>query len=182
MFNKKQILLSTWESASTRGRFWPAFSVNGSGSTMFTQRMSSWQIKWSQVERLGELHTGLWCRPQHVTLIIVSSTQISSTDSRVHISEKTLSFLNGEFEVEPAFGEKREEALRIAGLKTYFITKVLKPVSACWSCTNFHRCAKLSSPKLFLSQGEKEELFIHWCLFIFDSQTLFRIRLYSPAT
>jgi hypothetical protein len=37
--------------------------------------------------------------------------------------------LNGEFEVEPAYGEKREEALRIAGLKTYFITKVLKPVS-----------------------------------------------------
>jgi adenylate cyclase 3 len=36
--------------------------------------------------------------------------------------------LNGEFEVEPAYGEKREEALRIAGLKTYFISKVLKPV------------------------------------------------------
>lgn len=53
------------------------------------------------------------------------------TDSRVHISEKTLSFLHGEFEVEPAFGEKREEALRIAGLKTYFITKVLKPVRDC---------------------------------------------------
>lgn len=52
-------------------------------------------------------------------------------NSRVHISEKTLSFLHGEFEVEPAFGEKREESLRIAGLKTYFITKVLKPVSLC---------------------------------------------------
>jgi adenylate cyclase 3 len=49
--------------------------------------------------------------------------------SRVHLSEKTLGFLNGEFEVEPAFGEKREELLRIAGLKTYFIIKVLKPVS-----------------------------------------------------
>lgn len=49
--------------------------------------------------------------------------------SRVHISEKTLSFMNGEFEIEPAFGEKREESLRIAGLKTYFIKKVLKPVS-----------------------------------------------------
>lgn len=48
--------------------------------------------------------------------------------SRVHISEKTYGFLNGEFEVEPGFGEKREESLRIAGLKTYFITKVLKPV------------------------------------------------------
>lgn len=48
---------------------------------------------------------------------------------RVHISERTLQCLNGEFEVEPAFGEKREETLRIAGLKTYFIKKVLKPVS-----------------------------------------------------
>lgn len=47
----------------------------------------------------------------------------------MHISEKTLSFLNGEFEVEPAYGEKREEALRMAGIKTYFIVKVLKPVS-----------------------------------------------------
>lgn len=47
---------------------------------------------------------------------------------RVHISEKTYGFLNGEFEVEPGFGERREESLRIAGLKTYFITKVLKPV------------------------------------------------------
>lgn len=37
--------------------------------------------------------------------------------------------MSGEFEVEPAFGEKREEALRIAGLKTYFIKKVLIPVS-----------------------------------------------------
>lgn len=53
------------------------------------------------------------------------------TYRRVHISEKTLGFLHGEFEVEPAFGEKREEALRIAGLKTYFITKVLKPVRSC---------------------------------------------------
>lgn len=47
---------------------------------------------------------------------------------RVHISDRTLAFLNGEFEVEPAQGERREEALRIAGLKTYFITKVLQPV------------------------------------------------------
>lgn len=47
----------------------------------------------------------------------------------MHISEKTLSFLNGEFEVEPGDGSSREEAIKIAGLKTYFIVKVLKPVS-----------------------------------------------------
>lgn len=43
---------------------------------------------------------------------------------RVHISEKTLGFLNDNFEVEPAHGEKREEILRSAGLKTYFIVKI----------------------------------------------------------
>lgn len=48
---------------------------------------------------------------------------------RVHISNKTLQYIGGEFEVEPAYGEKREDALRAAGLKTYFISKVLCPVS-----------------------------------------------------
>lgn len=46
---------------------------------------------------------------------------------RVHISNATLSFLNGEFEVEPAYGERREEALQKAGLVTYFIVRALKP-------------------------------------------------------
>jgi adenylate cyclase 3 len=50
-------------------------------------------------------------------------------NSRVHVSDKTLSFLNDEFEVEPAYGERREEILRIAGIKTYFICRVIKPVS-----------------------------------------------------
>jgi len=52
---------------------------------------------------------------------------------RVHISEKTLSYLNGEFEVEPGLGEKREEALRMAGIKTFFIVKALKPVSTAYT-------------------------------------------------
>lgn len=30
--------------------------------------------------------------------------------------------------MEPGFGEKREEALRLAGIKTFFIVKALKPV------------------------------------------------------
>lgn len=47
---------------------------------------------------------------------------------RVHISEKTLSFLNGEFEVEPGYGERREEALKMASIKTFFIIKTIKPV------------------------------------------------------
>lgn len=65
-------------------------------------------------------------------------------NSRVHLSEKTLSFLNGEFEVEPAFGEKREEALRIAGLKTYFISKVLKPVSQINVHSYFSQCLRVN--------------------------------------
>ncbi|KAH8286818.1 hypothetical protein KR044_003960 [Drosophila immigrans] len=61
---------------------------------------------------------------------LANKMESSGKAGRVHISDKTLNFLNGEFEVEPAFGEKREELLRIAGLKTYFITKVVKPFSS----------------------------------------------------
>lgn len=56
-------------------------------------------------------------------------TMLSFIYRRVHISATTYSYLNGEFEVEPGYGEKRDESLRIAGLKTYFIVRVLKPVS-----------------------------------------------------
>lgn len=69
---------------------------------------------------------------KETSLSLVQRRAINSFRSirrRVHISEKTLQCLSGEFEVEPAYGEKREEALRIAGLKTYFIKKVLKHVS-----------------------------------------------------
>ncbi|KAG1656654.1 Adenylate cyclase type 3 [Nymphon striatum] len=71
-----------------------------------------------------------------VTLVYVSSSttleecgqlQQSRESRRVHISEKTLSFMNGEFEVCPGDGETREEAIRLAGIKTYLIVKVLKP-------------------------------------------------------
>ncbi|XP_022208137.1 adenylate cyclase type 3 isoform X2 [Drosophila obscura] len=58
---------------------------------------------------------------------LANKMESSGKAGRVHISDKTLAFLNGEFEVEPAFGEKREELLRIAGLKTYFITKFASP-------------------------------------------------------
>ncbi|XP_065080499.1 adenylate cyclase type 3 isoform X2 [Ochlerotatus camptorhynchus] len=73
---------------------------------------------------------------------LANKMESSGKPGRVHLSEKTLSFLNGEFEVEPAFGEKREEALRIAGLKTYFITKVLKPF-----CQAEHRMNGSADPK-----------------------------------
>ncbi|XP_054157897.1 adenylate cyclase type 3-like [Oppia nitens] len=46
---------------------------------------------------------------------------------RVHISEKTLSFLNGEFEVEDGDGASRDENLRMAAIKTYLIVRVIKP-------------------------------------------------------
>ncbi|KAL3280646.1 hypothetical protein HHI36_003882 [Cryptolaemus montrouzieri] len=58
---------------------------------------------------------------------LANKMESSGMAGRVHISATTLSFLSGEFEVEPGYGEKREEALRIAGLKTYFIVSVLKP-------------------------------------------------------
>ncbi|XP_057663021.1 adenylate cyclase type 3 [Diorhabda carinulata] len=58
---------------------------------------------------------------------LANKMESSGLAGRVHISDKTLSFLNGEFEVEPGYGEKRDESLRAAGLKTYFIVKVNKP-------------------------------------------------------
>lgn len=58
---------------------------------------------------------------------LANKMESSGMAGRVHISATTLSFLTDEFEVEPGYGEKREEALRIAGLKTYFIVRVLKP-------------------------------------------------------
>ncbi|CAG9862876.1 unnamed protein product, partial [Phyllotreta striolata] len=58
---------------------------------------------------------------------LANKMESSGLAGRVHISDATLSFLNGEFEVEPGYGEKRDESLRIAGLKTYFIVKVLVP-------------------------------------------------------
>lgn len=58
---------------------------------------------------------------------LANKMESSGAAGRVHISETTLGFLNGNFEVEPAYGEKREEALRLAGLRTYFITRALVP-------------------------------------------------------
>ncbi|XP_076348180.1 adenylate cyclase type 3-like [Tachypleus tridentatus] len=49
---------------------------------------------------------------------------------RVHISERTLSFLNDEFEVIRGDGASREEAIKLAGIKTYLIVGVLKPYPA----------------------------------------------------
>lgn len=46
---------------------------------------------------------------------------------RVHISQSTLKYLNGEFEVCEGDGASREEAIRLAGIRTYFIVRVLKP-------------------------------------------------------
>ncbi|RLU19233.1 hypothetical protein DMN91_007790 [Ooceraea biroi] len=58
---------------------------------------------------------------------LANKMESSGRAGRVHISNATLSFLNGEFEVEPAHGENREEALQKAGLVTYFIVRALKP-------------------------------------------------------
>ncbi|CAL7944018.1 unnamed protein product [Xylocopa violacea] len=58
---------------------------------------------------------------------LANKMESSGRAGRVHISNATLSFLNGEFEVEPAHGEDREEALQKAGIVTYFIVRALKP-------------------------------------------------------
>ncbi|CAD1474346.1 unnamed protein product, partial [Heterotrigona itama] len=58
---------------------------------------------------------------------LANKMESSGMAGRVHISNATLSFLNGEFEVETAHGEEREEALQKAGIVTYFIVRALKP-------------------------------------------------------
>ncbi|XP_068201359.1 adenylate cyclase type 3 [Palaemon carinicauda] len=60
-------------------------------------------------------------------VVLANKMESSGKPGRVHISNKTLQYIGEEFEVEPAYGEKREDALRAAGLKTYFISKVLMP-------------------------------------------------------
>ncbi|XP_037977179.2 adenylate cyclase type 3 [Plutella xylostella] len=58
---------------------------------------------------------------------LANKMESSGKAGRVHVSEVTLGYLNDDFEVEPAHGERREEMLRQAGIKTYFIVRVLKP-------------------------------------------------------
>ncbi|XP_035702873.1 adenylate cyclase type 3 [Folsomia candida] len=58
---------------------------------------------------------------------LANKMESSGRPGRVHISNKTLEFLNGQFEVEPGDGDAQEEKLRMAGIKTFFITKVLVP-------------------------------------------------------
>ncbi|KAK3922440.1 Adenylate cyclase type 3, partial [Frankliniella fusca] len=58
---------------------------------------------------------------------LANKMESSGMAGRVHISNKTLGFLDGAFETERAYGEKREEMLRAANITTYFITKTLKP-------------------------------------------------------
>ncbi|KAG8192965.1 hypothetical protein JTE90_028087 [Oedothorax gibbosus] len=60
-------------------------------------------------------------------VVLANKMESAGLPGRVHISEKTLGFLKGEFEVTAGEGMTREEALRSAGLETYFIVKVLKP-------------------------------------------------------
>lgn len=60
---------------------------------------------------------------------LANKMESSGMPGRVHISDATLRFLNDEFEVSPADGAAKEEALRLANIQTYFIDRVKKPVS-----------------------------------------------------
>lgn len=60
---------------------------------------------------------------------LANKMESSGLPGRVHISDATLKFLNGEFELTNGDGASREEALRLANIKTYLIVRVLKPVS-----------------------------------------------------
>lgn len=80
---------------------------------------------------------------------LANKMESSGLPGRVHISNATLRFLNDEFEVTEGHGASREEALRLANIKTYFIDRVKKPVSdlieagCCCCCCRF--CFRLPS-------------------------------------
>lgn len=50
--------------------------------------------------------------------------------SRVHISENTADFLSGQFQLEPGDGGSREEAIKMAGIQTFFVKSVVTAVSS----------------------------------------------------
>ncbi|CAG0894771.1 unnamed protein product [Darwinula stevensoni] len=60
-------------------------------------------------------------------VILANKMESAGMPGRVHVSNVTLATLGDAFEVEAAWAEKREEALRLAGLKTYFIVRILIP-------------------------------------------------------
>jgi len=62
---------------------------------------------------------------------------------RVHISATTASFLKGEFELEPGDGESREEGIKRAGIKTFLIKSVVKPVSIMYTLKPHIFCENL---------------------------------------
>ncbi len=69
----------------------------------------------------------MWCNNTIIYLRLCVSVS-SMCCSRVHISHVTASYLNGEFELEPGEGEMRDDGIRSAGIKTYLIKSVNKPV------------------------------------------------------
>ncbi|XP_043551154.1 adenylate cyclase type 3 [Chiloscyllium plagiosum] len=60
-------------------------------------------------------------RDDHAACSIHMGLAMVDAISRVHISESTCNCLNGEFELEPGEGEKRNEYLREKGITTYLV-------------------------------------------------------------
>lgn len=100
---------------------------------VFLNEPSSWRIRTLILKRSNELgflkgkklpndH-----RPSH-TCDLCSRT-FNWQCTFIYIRQATLKFLHDEFEVTNADGASREEAIRLAGIKTFFIVKVIKPVS-----------------------------------------------------
>lgn len=54
---------------------------------------------------------------------MLSTSKISISDSRVHISEATLKCLNDAYEVEPGNGGSRDNHLKMLNVKTYLIKR-----------------------------------------------------------
>ncbi|KAL7636331.1 UNVERIFIED_CONTAM: hypothetical protein RMT77_013090 [Armadillidium vulgare] len=89
-------------------------------------------------------------------VFLANKMESSGKSGRVHISNTTLQYLDNNFEYEPAYGEKREDALRAACLKTYFISKVNVPHKPRPSLGMIKNGAKTQNSSSQPSQPSKE--------------------------
>ncbi|XP_014672748.1 PREDICTED: adenylate cyclase type 3-like [Priapulus caudatus] len=63
-------------------------------------------------------------------VIFANKMESGGIGGRVHVSDSTCTFLNGEFQLEDGYGEIRDESIKNAGVRTYLISSVIKPPKA----------------------------------------------------
>ena len=157
-----------WLQEYIRVAFWLVYLVNDNGNLMFIVVMLNWLIKWKVLDYPGKFDS-IWFNPRNKNDNNINFSPKKQT-RRVHISEKTLNFLDGEFEIIDGDGASREEVVRLSGIKTYFITKIIKPVS--FFFFSFGRFWNWFLFCLFPSISILKEHWMLWFKWIFQTQMI----------